>query len=200
MGLWPTIINLLNDKEVTVRTGIAWICGTAVQNNPDAQKAFLEHRGLETLIPLLLSEHKQERAKVVYAISGILKHQPLAVEEFKSLKGFDHMTSILKNHLEDDAATVRKIIFLYNTLLLENPSLATTELQSLVDDLDKVIITYTIKIEDEDMVEKALRTLHTFIQQTQNKLSEDKKQHVIDAKNKYGQDNLNLDKNEWDQF
>ncbi|CAO3647433.1 unnamed protein product [Cunninghamella blakesleeana] len=200
MGLWPTLINLLSDKEVVVRTGVAWICGTAVQNNPDAQKAFLEHQGLKALIPLLSSENKQERAKAVYAISGVLKHQPQAVEEFKSLKGFDFMTSILKNYLEDDAATVRKIIFLYNTLLLENPLLATVELRSLTNELDKAIVTYTIKIEDEDMVEKALRTLHTLIQQSQTKLSDDIKQHVIDAKNKYGQDNLNLDKSEWNQL
>jgi hypothetical protein len=39
MGLWPVLISLLEDNDRQVRSGIAWVCGTALQNNPDAQKA-----------------------------------------------------------------------------------------------------------------------------------------------------------------
>lgn len=39
MGLWPVLISLLEDTDRQVRSGIAWVCGTALQNNPDAQKA-----------------------------------------------------------------------------------------------------------------------------------------------------------------
>ena len=39
MKLWPGIIKQLSAAEPEVRKGTAWVCGTAVQNNPEAQKA-----------------------------------------------------------------------------------------------------------------------------------------------------------------
>jgi hypothetical protein len=39
MKLWPSIIKQLESDEAEIRTATAWVCGTAVQNNPEAQKA-----------------------------------------------------------------------------------------------------------------------------------------------------------------
>lgn len=39
MKLWPAIIKQLDHEAPEVRKGTAWVCGTAVQNNPEAQKA-----------------------------------------------------------------------------------------------------------------------------------------------------------------
>jgi hsp70-interacting protein len=39
MKLWPAIIAELKNENAEVRKGVAWVCGTAVQNNPKAQKA-----------------------------------------------------------------------------------------------------------------------------------------------------------------
>lgn len=39
MKLWPAIIAQLNNEHAEIRKGVAWVCGTAVQNNPKAQKA-----------------------------------------------------------------------------------------------------------------------------------------------------------------
>lgn len=39
MKLWPAVIKQLEAKDAEVRKGTAWVCGTAVQNNPEAQKA-----------------------------------------------------------------------------------------------------------------------------------------------------------------
>lgn len=39
MNLWPAIIAQLSNKEVEIRKGTAWVCGTAVQNNPKSQVA-----------------------------------------------------------------------------------------------------------------------------------------------------------------
>ncbi|KAI8093732.1 armadillo-type protein [Halteromyces radiatus] len=200
MGLWPVLIQLLSDDEQQVRTGVAWVCGTALQNNPDAQKAFLEQKGLTPLIKLLSSDQKTERAKAQYAISGLLKHCPTAVEEFKSMNGFQIMANILKNSA-DDTPTVRKVIFLYNTLMIENPSLAEELVKDgMVKVLDDVIVKYTIE-DDEDLVEKALRTLHTLAEhQSFSIVNDDMRAHIKSAKEKFGADNLNLDKKEWDDL
>ncbi|ORX56772.1 Fes1-domain-containing protein [Hesseltinella vesiculosa] len=197
LGLWPTLIQALGDKEQAVRTGAAWVCGTAVQNNPDAQN-FLEHKGLPPLTKLLKSENPQERAKAQYAISGLLKHCSAAVEQFKSEGGFQVMTNILRDQA-DDSQTVRKVVFLFNTLMVENSSLATEfKNDGLVDDLDNIIEKYTVETQDEDIVEKALRALHTLVESTQTELSLDMKAHVQKAQSTFGAEELNLSSEEWD--
>lgn len=39
MNLWPKLISFLSLPEVSLRVHAVWVCGTAVQNNPKAQKA-----------------------------------------------------------------------------------------------------------------------------------------------------------------
>jgi hypothetical protein len=103
-----------------------------------------------------------------------------------------------------DAATVRKIVFLYNILILENTPLAVELIKDgIVGILNEIIMKYTTE-KDEDMVEKALRTLHTLIQQQKGQISEvftsDMKSKIQQAQDTFGADNLNLDKNEWDDL
>ncbi|ORZ06183.1 armadillo-type protein [Absidia repens] len=196
MGLWPVLIQLLQDQDHQVRTGVAWICGTALQNNPDAQKAFLDHQGLPNLITMLQASEPQERAKAQYAISGLLKHCAVAVDQFKQADGFQVMATMLKTHTED-ATTLRKVIFLYNTLMVENATLATELIKDgLVALLHTTIAHYTKDHADEDMVEKALRTLLTAKQQQPDLVTLDTP--VIQrAHDTFGADHLNLDKAEW---
>lgn len=39
MNLWPALLGQLTAPEPEIRKGVAWVCGTAVQNNPKAQTA-----------------------------------------------------------------------------------------------------------------------------------------------------------------
>lgn len=39
MGMWPKVLELLNDKQDPIIKLACWICGTAIQNNPKAQEA-----------------------------------------------------------------------------------------------------------------------------------------------------------------
>ncbi|KAI8327655.1 armadillo-type protein [Chlamydoabsidia padenii] len=203
MGLWPVLIELLEDKDRQVRSGIAWVCGTALQNNPDAQKAFLEHKGLPVLAKLLSSDQKEERAKAQYAVSGLLKHCPAAVEEFQQVNGFKTMLNIMKQNV-DDASTLRKVVFLYNTLIFENPILTKEFIKDgIVSALNNVMVKYTAE-KDEDMVEKTLRTLHTLIQQQKQQssgiITDGIKKNIQQAQDTFGADNLNLDTNEWNDL
>ncbi|KAI8372954.1 armadillo-type protein [Radiomyces spectabilis] len=197
MKLWPQIIGQLGAKEVEVRKGIAWICGTAVQNNPEAQKAFLNNGGLEPLLNLLKNkdEDKEVRSKAQYAISGFLKHFPEGMTAFKELNGFDAFVDIVQR--DEDPAIVRKVIFLYNILMLDDRDLAILLIQKgSMHDLDTIIAKYT-EADDEDMVEKALRALYTMLSESNTPTPPDAKKHAQEAASKFGQANLGLDKSEW---
>lgn len=103
-----------------------------------------------------------------------------------------------------DAATVRKIVFLYNILILENTPLAEELIKDgIVGTLNEILLKYTTE-KDEDMVEKALRTLHTLTQQQRSQVSgaftSDMKSNIQQAQDTFGADNLNLDKNEWEDL
>ena len=54
LGMWQHLIGLLDSHDDDIRRMACWIIGTAVQNNPPAQKHLLESRPLE-VIPKLLA-------------------------------------------------------------------------------------------------------------------------------------------------
>src|SRR2546421_12609899 len=39
MNLWPKLISFLSFPEISLKMHAIWVCGTAIQNNPRAQKA-----------------------------------------------------------------------------------------------------------------------------------------------------------------
>ncbi|KAI9345065.1 armadillo-type protein [Pilaira anomala] len=197
MKLWPAIIEQLESEHAPVRKGTAWVCGTAVQNNPKAQKAFLEHGGLKPLLSLLKDEDKMVRNKAQYAISGFLKHHQAGVDAFKALNGFEALHDILKSPTTDPAM-LRKVVFLYNSLVFDDEALSKELVKNgTLDDLIKVLVKYTKEEEDEDMVEKALRTIHSLLVKSKTNVSAELKQHVQEAKEKYGAENLGLADSEW---
>lgn len=196
MKLWPAIIKQLEAEAPQVRKGTAWVCGTAVQNNPEAQKAFLENEGLKPLLALLGDEDKDVRNKAQYAISGFLKHHAAGVKAFEELNGFDVLHKILKSD-DTDPAMLRKVVFLYNSLVFDNENLSKALTQDgTLDDLQKVLVKYT-KEDDEDMVEKALRTIHSIIVKSKVPVSQQLKEQAQQAKDKFGAENLGLADSEW---
>ncbi|KAI9485117.1 armadillo-type protein [Zychaea mexicana] len=200
MKLWPSILSQLSAEESAIRKGIAWVCGTALQNNPKAQEAFLSHNGLEKLVEVLKNEQsKQVKATIIYAVSGLLKHSAKAQEAFAEKGGFEALFDIVKR--ADEPSTLRKTIFLFNSLLIENKQFATNLLeQGGLHDLDAVLVKYTEQEEDEDMVEKTLRTCHTLTSETKTTVPGDLKQHAQKAADKFGQENLGLAESEWKQL
>ncbi|CAO3645272.1 unnamed protein product [Mucor hiemalis] len=196
MKLWPAIIKQLDAEAPQVRKGTAWVCGTAVQNNPEAQKAFLDNEGLKPLLALLQDDDMNVRNKAQYAISGFLKHHAEGVKAFEELNGFQVLHDILKSE-ETDPAMLRKVVFLYNSLVFDNETLSKALTQDgTLDDLQKVLVKYT-KEDDEDMVEKALRTIHSIIVKSKIPVSQELKTQVQQAKDKYGAENLALADSEW---
>ena len=65
------MIQSLSSSEPVIRMHVAWVLGTAIQNNEKAQGDFLEAGGLVPVIGLLETDADlQVRNKALYCISG----------------------------------------------------------------------------------------------------------------------------------
>lgn len=122
LNMWEPLHSLLTSdtSPLTVKVQALWVIGTALQNNPSAQDAYLALNPLPTLVSFLVSSPYstlQTRSKAIYTLSGLLKHNAPAVKELGSsdVEGWAR----LRDSLQDPDITVRrKTLFLLNTLLL----------------------------------------------------------------------------------
>ncbi|KAI0316470.1 armadillo-type protein, partial [Amylostereum chailletii] len=119
LKMWEPLRTLLVAPSSTdgIRLQALWVIGTAVQNNPAAQKACLSHDPLPAVLPLLSPSVRSAalRSKAVYALSGLLKHNASAVDQLEQTGGWD----VLRDALQDsDISVRRKTAFLLNTLLI----------------------------------------------------------------------------------
>ncbi|RDB17617.1 Hsp70 nucleotide exchange factor FES1 [Hypsizygus marmoreus] len=122
LKLWEPLHSLLTSDSSTlpIKMQTLWVLGTATQNNPSAQDAYLSLKPLPALLSFLTpspSSTLQTRSKAIYALSGLLKHNAPAVRELGN-PNVDGWTK-LRDALQDPEITVRrKTIFLLGTLLL----------------------------------------------------------------------------------
>ncbi|KAF9109372.1 hsp70 nucleotide exchange factor fes1 [Mortierella sp. AM989] len=187
MKMWPPILEELKNSNPKFREHAAWVCGTATQNNPKAQAAFLKEKGLSLVIELLSDSETYVRAKAIYALSGAIKHFEPALQEFKNLDGYKTLVTLMKT--ENDIPLLRKAVFLINTLLTQDPasSQQLAELE-LIHALNTIL---TQHMDDEDLVEKSLVTLRTFLDVTSSPIHPDTlaliRSKVLEAKEKYSQ-------------
>ncbi|TCD67742.1 hsp70 nucleotide exchange factor fes1 [Steccherinum ochraceum] len=119
LKMWEPLQSLLTSSSSSdeIRRQVLWIVGTAVQNNPSAQNAYLDLTPLTTLLSFLSPSvsSAKTRSKAVYALSGLLKHNRAAVRQMEDAGGWE----VLKGALEDsDISVRRKTAFLLNSLLL----------------------------------------------------------------------------------
>ncbi|KAF9287963.1 hsp70 nucleotide exchange factor fes1 [Mortierella alpina] len=195
MKMWPPILEELKNPNPKFREQAAWVCGTATQNNPKAQSAFLKHKGVTAILELLSDPETFVRAKAMYALSGAIKHFEPALEEFKNEDGFKTLVNMLTT--ETDISLLRKTVFLMNTLLIQDPS-SSTQLADLklLHALNAVL---TLHMDDEDLVEKTLVTLRTFFQVASSPVHPSTlaaiRPKVLEAKEKYGK--FILDSEAW---
>ncbi|KAF9152477.1 hsp70 nucleotide exchange factor fes1 [Linnemannia schmuckeri] len=195
MKMWPPILEELKNTNPKYREQAAWVCGTATQNNPKAQAAFLKEGGLQPVLDLLADPEPYVRAKAIYALSGAIKHFEPALKEFKAVEGYKTLVDILKT--DSNLTLVRKIVFLMNTLLIQDPS-SSTELADL-----ELIQTFGALLKkhmnDEDLVEKSLVALKTFFDVALTPISSaalaSVRPQVLEAKEKYAE--YILDKASW---
>lgn len=218
LKLWQPIFDFLSDASPDMRIQACWVLGTAVQNNPRSQTAFLSLDPLPKLLDLLRSETNGEmRSKTMYTLSGLLRHHPPAVVRFSALDGW----SALNGCLSDPSISLRrKTAFMVSTLFMnvlirkegeaylqacQNVGLVDT----LLDSLDEKTALPTgpngeeTEI-DEDYREKALGALVMMVQQAgTEKLTEEQKGKLKGiARDAQKEEKIPADlaKSEWQSF
>ncbi|KAJ3858721.1 Le.MFB2 [Lentinula novae-zelandiae] len=132
LHMWDPLHALLTSSPDSITTQTLWVIGTALQNNPSAQDAYLKLNPLPTLTSFLLSPSpspspspsKHLRSKAIYALSGLLKHNApaliqLSVKHPDGCDGWDTLRLALQ---DPDISIRRKTLFLLNALLISPPS------------------------------------------------------------------------------
>ncbi|TIB76798.1 hypothetical protein E3Q23_01652 [Wallemia mellicola] len=118
IGLWDPIYTLLKHNEDDIKIAAAACTGSAINNDYDTQDTFMELDPLPLFISYLNSSNKSLQNKAVLNISGLLKHNPVAIHRFGVVDGW----SALRRALEDtnNINLQRKVTFLLNSLLLSD--------------------------------------------------------------------------------
>nr|CAG8529790.1 15076_t:CDS:10 [Entrophospora candida] len=190
------LISFLSLPEVPLRILAAWVCGTAVQNNPKAQKAFAEHGGIKVILDMLsnLDEDLEVKSKALYAISGAIKHFKSGLEQFDKYNGYDTLLFLLKS--SDNLQILRKTVFLFNNLLLQEPTVVANRIEEkgLAKQMIKLLKTFGEK--DGDLAEKVLLAEFLYSSKliSQEGIKE-LKEVLPEIKRKYGEDTLSTE--EW---
>ncbi|KAH9853001.1 nucleotide exchange factors-like protein [Lenzites betulinus] len=121
LQMWKPLHTLLTNPASSseIQTQVLWILGTAMQNNPAAQHSYLALSPLSTILTFLSPTVRSgaTRAKAVYTLSGLLKHNAAAVAQMESAGGWDTLRAALQ---DSDISVRRKVAFLLNTLLTPN--------------------------------------------------------------------------------
>ncbi|KXS19826.1 hypothetical protein M427DRAFT_41671 [Gonapodya prolifera JEL478] len=137
LKLYPPVMAVSKHVSPRLRSMALWVLGTVTQNNPEGQRQFLEAGGLSGAVEALADADSEVRARAVYAISGALKRNAVAVSQFKSLRGFDHLVSVLRGSIEtltkavpdpsengetaknNNLSLARKIVFLLRNVIVD---------------------------------------------------------------------------------
>jgi hypothetical protein len=136
----------------------AWVLGTCCQNNKEAQDKMIAAGALKTLVHLLAHTKSQNvRGKVLNAVSGLVRSNAAAMDQFRLLDGF---ATLLKVFETDDAESKRRLIHILTQF-------ATT--YAFVKDVVRETglfqsILGMIKSGDLDLREKCLLALLAFLQ------------------------------------
>ncbi|KAJ7730250.1 armadillo-type protein [Mycena maculata] len=119
LKMWSPLHSLIQTATPDIKVQALWVIGTALQNNPAAQDAYLAYDPLPVLISFLAPPATAEaRAKAIYALSGLLKHNAPAVARFSEIGGWDALRNALQNPDDPKLNVRRKVLFLLNTLLI----------------------------------------------------------------------------------
>lgn len=126
LGMWQHIIGQLDSEDADFRRLTCWIIGTAVQNNPPAQKHLLESRPLEA-IPKLLSivasktEDPSVQVKALYALTSELGHNEAAYTAFVTADGWNVVGELFDQASLGDVKVRARALSLLRVVLTIEP-------------------------------------------------------------------------------
>ncbi|GME86648.1 hypothetical protein B5S31_g4469 [[Candida] boidinii] len=110
MKLWEPLTKQLNSKHDSLVKLTCSVIGTAVQNNPESQEAFLNlpKENMEKLIEISKnSEIEEIKLKSLYALSNIIRHNEKGYKIFNEINGWIILSPILKSSNSSDKLKLR---------------------------------------------------------------------------------------------
>eukprot|EP00250_Pteridium_aquilinum_P007811 c17458_g1_i1 orf=378-1562(-) len=111
LGGLVVVVEELNRTEESLRILAAWILGKASQNNRVVQDQLLELGVLPRLMQMARSRSAEEAVKALYALSAIIRNQPLGQEHFYLLGGALLLEDLMKD-ASSDIRLRRKSLYL----------------------------------------------------------------------------------------
>jgi len=115
IGGYHVVIAYLKSRHSSLKWRAAEIVGTVVQNDAGAQQKGLEAGTLPLLREAFESGDDQVRKKVIYAISGLVRHHPAATAAFLQSDGLE----LIRRGMDDSFVDVQlKTVFLLLNLML----------------------------------------------------------------------------------
>jgi len=173
IGGFKQVMELLGSETPALVAGVAWIVGTAVQNQRELQLQMLELHLMAPLLQLLHAHTAAEvRTKALYALSGLLRNCAEAQLQFKQGEG----VGVLLRTLADVSSPrlVRKALVLLTDLLAERASREDEELEgreeerSLLSTLQHSpelceAVLGGLRVPDVDTQEKAVEALQSML-------------------------------------
>ncbi|KAJ2083718.1 hsp70 nucleotide exchange factor fes1 [Coemansia sp. RSA 988] len=125
LGLWPRLIRLFDSKEPSIQVGALWVSGTAVQNNPNAQKKFSSHGGLQSALRVLKDDSDSSvRTKALYCVSSCVRAN---VEGLTELIGSNGLPTLMLAIENGTSGLRQKAFFLLRSLIEEAVDSETAE-------------------------------------------------------------------------
>lgn len=106
LKLWPSIVELLLSDSLNIQVLAAGIIGTAVQNNPPSQEAFVKQQnGIAKLIELATNSPTELALKCTFALACVLRNCSDAFEQFEKHDGW----KVLKGGASDTKTVLRQL-------------------------------------------------------------------------------------------
>ena len=158
-GLAP-LIAALQDPAAGIRERAAWTLGTCSQNNIAFQLQLMASGGVEPLLKLLQEDAVPEvRSKALFCISGLLRNNKEASDEFTRKGGWQAM---IKCFRRGDLNLARKLTFILNNFMQHIPAI-----KELLIERDSVAtLLDLLNMDDVDLCEKMLTLLHSTMNQS----------------------------------
>ncbi|OUM65163.1 hypothetical protein PIROE2DRAFT_7882 [Piromyces sp. E2] len=166
LKLWPVLLDVFTSTtEPEIKMYIAWIFGTSVQNNETAQKDFIDNGVLQPVInSLTTDDDTRVLKKVIYCLSGFLKHNAYGLKTFETLNGYEKLINTFEN--KKNPVIQSRILWLLRSLLLEEKEEIKVSAgeyllkTSIFEDVINVLSTGDFNAE---LFEKSIQFLETYI-------------------------------------
>lgn len=129
MKLWQPILKQVQSDDPQLQALACSCIGSAVQNNPKAQKDFLaedKDGSIYQKILNLADTSSSSQLKALYALSSIVRHNPPAYKKFEDSNGWKLIPTILHDSSSSDRVKLR-VLSLLSSLLSDEKNLSSKE-------------------------------------------------------------------------